>query len=174
MSNGGLSFQFVVTSRFLWRHNLTYEFLYVIFHMWPHTIQNFSPANPVMCKSAYSAVCGFEPILEHGPQTPPQHCLFSPTSFGGADFYQTRSFHFVRCVSCPPCLIHCGELKEQLLLQYGIWYHTRWWPAGAAVTTVLYWNTVVTCRSSCHYSTVSDTIHGDDLQEQLLLQYCTW
>ena len=120
LSNGGLSLQFAMMSRFLRCHNLVYEFLYVSFHMRPRTIQTLSSTNPVVCKFAYSAGCGFEPLLVHGPQTPPQHSLCSPTSPGGADFYQTRSFRLVRSVSCPPYLIHCGDLQEQLSLQYCI------------------------------------------------------
>ena len=171
LSNCGLSHQFAVVSRFLWRHSLTYEFLYVSFHMWPHTIQTFSPTNQVVCKFAYSAGCGLEPILTHGPHTPPQHCLCSPTSSGGADFYQKRSFRVVRSVSCPPYLIHCATRRSSCYCNTVS--DKQWWPPRAAVTAVLYlinsgdlqeqlllqysiWYTVVTCRNSRHCSTVSD------------------
>jgi len=82
--------------------------------------KTFSPTNPVVCKFAYSAGCVLEPLLVPSPQTPPQHCLCSPTSSGDTDFYQTRSFHLVKSVSSPPYLIYCSDLQEQLSLHYCI------------------------------------------------------
>ena len=102
---------FLMTSKFGLRIALR-QFPHVTAHN-----KTFYPTNPVVCKFAYSAGCGFEPLLVHGPQTPPQNCLCLPTSSGGADFYQTRSFRLVRSVSCPPYLIHCGDLQGQLSLQ---------------------------------------------------------